>query len=354
MPKLLTLALIVGNRGFFPDHLAKEGREAMIGVLEKAGIRVIALTPEQSKFGAVETPEEARRCAELFRKHREEIDGIIVTLPNFGEERGIVDAIRHSTLQVPVLVQATPDRTDDMKISDRRDSFCGKMSACNNLKQYGIPYSITSLHTSAPNSESFAKDLAWFSAVCRIVRGFRNLRIGSHRRASRRIQYGPLFREAPRALRHLRRTPRSLGNLRPHRSPEGHGRRRPGQARRRSRSMSRPTTSPKPALLKMAKLGAVIEGWMKETYCTITAIQCWTSMEEYFGVVPCTVMSMMSENLFASACEVDVCGVVGMHALALASETPSALLDWNNNYGSDPDKASASTAPICRSTSSKT
>ncbi|HZD77565.1 MAG TPA: fucose isomerase, partial [Acidobacteriaceae bacterium] len=129
--------------GFFPDHLAKEGREAMIGVLEKAGIRVIALTPEQSKFGAVETPDEARRCAELFRKHREEIDGIVVTLPNFGEERGIVDAIRHSTLQVPVLVQATPDRTDDMKISDRRDSFCGKMSACNNLKQYGIPYSIT-------------------------------------------------------------------------------------------------------------------------------------------------------------------------------------------------------------------
>ena len=94
MPKQLTFALIVGNRGFFPDHLAKEGREAMIGVLEKAGIRVIALTPEQSKFGAVETPDEARRCAELFRKHRDEIDGIIVTLPNFGEERGIVDAIR--------------------------------------------------------------------------------------------------------------------------------------------------------------------------------------------------------------------------------------------------------------------
>ena len=147
MAKLITLAMIVGNRGFFPDHLAKEGREEMLSVLEKAGIRVIALTPEQSKFGAVETPEEARRCADLFRKHRDEIDGIIVTLPNFGEERGIVDAIRHSTLQVPVLVQATPDRTDDMKISDRRDSFCGKMSACNNMKQYGIPYSLTSLHT---------------------------------------------------------------------------------------------------------------------------------------------------------------------------------------------------------------
>src|ERR1700750_3087267 len=179
MAKQLTFGVIVGNRGFFPDHLAKTGREEMLRVLGAAGIRTIALGPEESKFGAVETPTEARLCGDLFRKHRDEIDGVIVTLPNFGEERGIVDAIRHSTLEVPVLVQATPDRTDDMKISDRRDSFCGKMSACNNLMQYGIPYSITSLHTSAPSSESFAKDLAWFSAVCRIVRGFRNLRIGS-------------------------------------------------------------------------------------------------------------------------------------------------------------------------------
>jgi L-fucose isomerase-like protein len=101
------------------------------------------------------------------------------------------------------------------------------------------------------------------------------------------------------------------------------------------------TTSgiPEEALMKMAKLGSVIDGWMAETYCTISAIQCWTSLEEYFGVVPCTIMSMMSENLFSSACEVDVAGVLGMYGLALASQTPSALLDWNNNYGEDPDKA---------------
>jgi L-fucose isomerase-like protein len=83
----------------------------------------------------------------------------------------------------------------------------------------------------------------------------------------------------------------------------------------------------------------VIDQWMEQTQVTISAIQCWTSLEEFFGVVPCTVMSMMSENLMSSACEVDICGVIGMHALQLASGTPSALLDWNNNYGDDPDKA---------------
>ena len=89
----------------------------------------------------------------------------------------------------------------------------------------------------------------------------------------------------------------------------------------------------------MAKLGAVVEQWMKSNELAISAVQCWTSMEEYFGVVPCTVMSMMSNDLLSSACEVDIAGVLGMHALRLASETPSALLDWNNNYGDNPDKA---------------
>ena len=179
MAKQMTFGVIVGNRGFFPDHLAKTGREEILRVLAADGIRTIALTPEESKFGAVETPTEARLCGDLFRKHRDEIDGVIVTLPNFGEERGIVDALRLSTLKVPVLVQATPDRAADMKISHRRDSFCGKMSACNNMMQYGIPYSLTALHTVQPDSDEFRKDLAWFSSICRVVRGFTNLRVGA-------------------------------------------------------------------------------------------------------------------------------------------------------------------------------
>ncbi len=143
----MTMGLIVGNRGFFPDHLAKSGREEMLRVLDAAGMDVVALTAEQSKYGAVETREESRRCADLFKQNRDRIDGVIVTLPNFGEERAIADTLRLADLRVPVLIQATPDDPKKMTIAYRRDSFCGKMSACNNLRQYGIPYSITTLHT---------------------------------------------------------------------------------------------------------------------------------------------------------------------------------------------------------------
>ena len=177
--KKMTMGLIVGNRGFFPDHLAKTGRDEMTRVLQEAGMDVVVLGPAESKHGAVETYAEAKRCAELFRANGGRIDGVIVTLPNFGDERAIADTLRLARLNVPVLVQATPDTPGQMLITHRRDSFCGKMSACNNLKQYGIPYSLTRLHTEAPDSVEFTKDLQWFAGVCRVVKGLKNLRIGA-------------------------------------------------------------------------------------------------------------------------------------------------------------------------------
>jgi L-fucose isomerase-like protein len=334
----MTFGLIVGNRGFFPDHLAKSGREEMIGVLEAAGHKVVVPGPEDTKFGAVESRAEALKCAELFRKHADEIDGIIVTLPNFGEERGIAEALRFADLRVPVLIQATPDTAGDMTIRDRRDSFCGKMSACNNLKQYGIPYSLTKLHTEAPTSTEFRCDLSWFGAVCRVVNGLRRLRIGAigaRPAAFNTVRYSEKILERAG----ISIEPLDLSELfgRVERMNDSHP---AAQSKLEAiRSYVDTAEVPPAPLMKMAKMGAVIDDWMQANSLDISAVQCWTSMEEYFGVVPCTVMSMMSDKLMSSACEVDVCGVVGMHALRLASGTPSALLDWNNNYGDDPDKA---------------
>src|ERR1700733_11296725 len=179
MNKKMAMGVIVGNRGFFPGELAKSGREEMMQALAKAGMDCVVLGPEDSKHGAVETHDEAKRCAALFQKNRDRLDGIIVALPNFGDERAIADTLRLARLDLPVLVQATPDDAANMTILHRSDSFCGKMSACNNLRQYGIPYSLTRLHTVSPDSEDFRNDLGWFAAVCRVANGMRNLRVGS-------------------------------------------------------------------------------------------------------------------------------------------------------------------------------
>src|SRR5467141_2601639 len=334
----VTMGLIVGNRGFFPDHLAKSGREEMIKTLQSVGMDVVVLGPEESKHGAVETHEEAKRCAALFQANSRRIAGVIVSLPNFGYERAIADTLRLARLNVPVLVQATPDAPGKMTIAHRRDSFCGKMSACNNLKQYGIPYSLTTLHTVSPSSAEFKKDLEWFSGVCRVVKGMRNLRvgaIGARPAAFNTVRYSEKILEANGITVETLDLSEVIGRIGRMKDDDALAQKKLQSIRRYVSTQSIPDA----ALLKMAKLGAVIDGWMQDTEVVVSAIQCWTSLEEYFGVVPCTVMSMMSNEGMSSACEVDIAGVVGMHALQLASETPSALLDWNNNYADDPDKA---------------
>ena len=338
MPKQMTFGLVVGNRGFFPGHLVKTGREEILAVIKKSGYDVIALGADDTRYGAVESREESKKLADLFRANRDKIDGIIVTLPNFGDERAIADALRMAELNVPILIQAFPDTASRMTISDRRDSFCGKMSVCNNLQQFGIRYSLTTLHTESPSSDAFAKDLAWFAAVCRVANGMRRLRvgaIGARPVAFNTVRYSEKILEnngitvAPIDLSEI------FGRIDKMKDDDP-----AAQAKLKGiRDYVSTNDVPATALMKMAKLGAVIEQWMKANDLDISAVQCWTSMEEYFGVVPCTLMSMMSNDLLSSACEVDIAGVLGMHALRLASETPSALLDWNNNYGEDPNKA---------------
>ncbi len=338
MGRTMTFGIITGNRGFFPGHLATTGRTEMVAALESAGMKAIVLTEEQTRHGAVETYDDAKKCAALFKQHADTIDGIIVTLPNFGDERAIADTIRLSGLKVPVLVQATPDHAGKMTIAFRRDSFCGKMSACNNLMQYGIPYTLTTLHTEAPDSEEFRADLQAFAATCRVVKGLRNLRlgaIGARPTAFNTVRYSEKLLEQSGITVETLDLSEVMGRI--ERLKDGDD-----TVRAKLATIQKYVATagiPEAALIKMSKLGVVIEHWMKSSDLTVSAIQCWTSMEEYFGVVPCTVMSMMSEQLLPSACEVDVCGTVSMYALALASETPSALLDWNNNYGANPDKA---------------
>jgi L-fucose isomerase-like protein len=175
----VTLGLLVGSRGFFPGHLANSGREEMTARLEKAGYDVVVLGPGDTTHGAVQTRADAKKCAALFKANRDKIAGVIVTLPNFGDEAAIGDTLRLAGLNVPVLVHAWGDETKKMGIAHRRDSFCGKMSACNVLTQYGIAYSLTSLHTEHPNSAAFARDLEWFAGVCRVASGLRTARIGA-------------------------------------------------------------------------------------------------------------------------------------------------------------------------------
>lgn len=337
MSKPVTLGLIVGNRGFFPDHLVQSGRQTMLRVLAEEGLRVVALGEEESKFGSVESLADARKCADLFRRHREEMDGVVVTLPNFGDERAVATALRLADLRVPVLVHAFPDTPGFLTVRDRRDSFCGKMSVCNNLHQYGIPFTLTRRHTVDPDHPSFREDLRAFAGVCRVVRALRGARLGAI--GARPAAFNTV-RYSEKLLEHTGISVETIDLSEVLGQAERLADEDPAVRDKLQEVYGYTATQgvPPPSLLKMAKLGVVVDRWMRERDLVATAIQCWTALEEYFGVVPCTIMSMMSNNLLPSACETDIPGAVSMYVLQEASGTPSAIVDWNNNYGDDPDK----------------
>jgi L-fucose isomerase-like protein len=331
------LGVIFGNRDFFPDHLVGEARRDILGLFQEMNIDAVLLREQEAKFGSVETYADSKACAELFKANRERIDGVLVVLPNFGDEKGVADTIKLSGLNVPILVQAYPDDLGGLNVERRRDAFCGKISVCSNLRQYGYDYSLTSLHTVHPKSESFKQDLTEFLGVCRVVKGLRSARLGAigARPASfNTVRYSEKILQAAGITVVTVDLSEILGNS----ARLGDNEPRVREKLKEIGAYAKHASVPSLAMLRMAKLGIVISDWMHANDLQASALQCWTSIQNNYGINACTLMSMMSDRLMPSACEVDITGVVSMYALQLASNFPGALADWNNNYADDPDR----------------
>ena len=332
-----TLGVIIGNRDFFPDALVSEARKDVLALCASLDVECVLLGEHETKLGAVETWAHSKACADLFRRHRRAIDGVLVCLPNFGDEKGVADALKLSGLNVPVLVQASPDDLGQLQVERRRDAFCGKVSVCNNLNQYGIPFSLTERHTLPLTSAEFRCELLKFLAVCRVVNGLRGARIGA-------IGARPnAFNTTRYSEKLLQAAGISVSTLDLSEVLEGARRLADDDARVEAKlaaivGYADASAVPNAPLVRMAKLGVIVSEWAASLDLHATALQCWSSLQANYGVNCCTLMSMMSETLMPSACEVDVAGAVSMYALQLASCRPSALVDWNNNYGDDADK----------------
>ncbi|HEX3357159.1 MAG TPA: L-fucose/L-arabinose isomerase family protein [Tepidisphaeraceae bacterium] len=332
-----TLGVIIGNRDFFPDVLVGEARKDIVKLFEPLKIKPIMLTPEQTKLGGVETYADARKCADLFSEHRKEIDGVLVVLPNFGDEKGVADTLKLAALNVPVLVQGYPDDLNALGVARRRDSFCGKISVCNNLTQARIPFTLTKKHVVHPTDPTFKADLAKFVGVCRTVKGLRRARfgaVGARPGAFNTVRYSEKILENYGISVTTVDLSEILGKAQ---KLDG------SDARVKAKLDAINNYAPSPGvpsdkMIQMSKLGVVLDEFVATNDLQATAIQCWTSLQQNYGCNVCTCMSMMSQALMPSACEVDITGALSMYALSLASQLPSALVDWNNNYGGDEDK----------------
>ncbi|HUV00565.1 MAG TPA: L-fucose/L-arabinose isomerase family protein [Bacteroidales bacterium] len=332
------IGLIIGNRNFFPSNLCIEARERLIKVLKEEGITAVILNSDETPYGTVETFDDAKKCAKLFAQNKEKMIGILVSLPNFGDERSVAESIRQSGLNLPVLIHAFQDNLVKLGASSRRDSFCGKISVCNNLFQFGIKYSLTSSHTVDPESEKFRIDFRRFVQTCRIVNGLKNVRFGQI--GIRPANFATVRYSEKLLERHnITVEPLDLSEIIARANSINDNEIELKNKVLEIQDYVLTSSVPAKKIVQMAKLGVAIDRFVRENDLSGIAIQCWTSLQLNFGVMPCTLMSMLGNKLIPSACETDIPGLVGMYALSLASQSPSALLDWNNNYDENSDKS---------------
>lgn len=333
-----TFAVIIGTRGIFNSELAASDRKKLLKTLEELKLSYIIPAPEETTNGGIETKKDVKVCVDLFRRHSQEIDGIIISLPNFGDELAVIETIRESRLEVPILVQAGKDEIDKVDIKSRRDAFCGKISVCNNLYQYGYSFTDTTEHTEDLESDMFKQDLVNFAAVCRVVKGVRNARIGMI--GTRPDAFNTVrFSEKILQKNGITVVPIDLSWIFARAEAVSEGDQRLKNKLTAMRGYGTiPARIPKDHILRSARLSVAIEEWLDENECDASAIQCWNSVQLNYGCATCVSMSMMSQNLRPSACEVDITGALSMYVLSLASMQPPALLDWNNNYGDETDK----------------
>jgi len=331
----LTFALYFGNRGFFPETLIAGARQELKAQVEALGYNALLLEESATRFGAVETPDEGRVYARFLELNKGKYDGVILCLPNFGDETGAVTALLDCG--VPILIQAYPDELDKMGFKERRDAFCGKFSIMDVFYQYGLSYTVFPPHTAHPASETFKTQLEKFAGVCRVVGKMKRMTvgaIGARTTAFKTVRFDEL------TLQRYGITTETLDLSEVFLRVKSFDTSRE-EFKARSKFLpeyANCSNVPAPAQDTMARLSVVLDDIIAEYRMDAISFRCWIEMEKELKIAPCLLMSELNNRGIPAACEVDMCNAITMYALRLAAETPATCLDWNNNYGDDPDK----------------
>ena len=331
--KKTTFALYFGNRGFFPGELIAEARESLVKCCEDNGYGYLIMDESLSRYGAVETITEGKKYAEFLETHKGEYDGIILCLPNFGDENGASVAFRD--VDVPILVQAYPDEMDKMDFAHRRDSMCGKLAMCNVLRQMNIKYTLTSDFCSHPLSESFKNDLDSFAATCRTVAGMKKFNVGA---IGARTTAFKTVRCDEIAFQNKRVNIETIDMSRVFVMMDNADPVKLSKKIEKYSSISDFGNYPKCKVENMARLGVAIDELIDELDLQAVAVRCWDELQKQYGIAPCLVLGELNERGIAASCELDITNAVMMRAMGLAADYPVVLLDVNNNYSDNKDK----------------
>lgn len=331
----MKLALLVANRGFFPSSVIESAYSEMLAAFEKVGVEALCIDDGLTKYNAVETTGEGMVYAKFLEAHRGEYDGLVICLPNFGDENGIKAAI--ADVNVPILLQAYPDEIGKMDFAHRRDAFCGKLALGSVLAQMGKKYTTYTPFVVHPSSEEFHEQLSTFAATCRVVAGMKKMRvgcIGARTTAFKSVRFDEFALEnvgIDVETYDLSTFVQAMQQLDDNDSAVL-------EWKKKLADVVCFANAPEGRELAVAKLGVVVSRLIEENQLDAIAIRCWSELQTTFGISPCSVMGILNQNGVAAVCETDVANAIAMKGLSLAAGKGAGCLDLNNNYGEELDK----------------
>jgi len=330
-----TFALFFGNRWVFPASLQSSARAEVSEALKRLGHEVLMLPESATQYGAVESPRDGEIYARFLRENRGRFSGVIVCLPNFGDETGAVAALQDAG--VPILIQAYPDELDRMAPALRRDAFCGKFSIMDVFTQYGVPFTAMKPHVVHPASDAFGANIEYFDRLCRVHAAMKRMVVGSigaRTTAFKTVRIDELALQKHGITVETLDLSNILGRMKSIMADGDDFRAKAD----RLQSYASFTAVPAKPFENLVRLGVAIDGVIEEFGLDAVAIRCWLEIQQQAGISPCVILSELNDRGFAAACEVDIGSAITMHALRAASGSVAACLDWNNNYGNELDK----------------
>ncbi len=331
----MKFALYFGNRGFFPASLIAGARQEMAKAVTDAGYEYIIAPNDMTRYGAVETRDEGWKYAEWLKTHEGEYDGVIMSLPNFSDENGAIAALEHCGK--PIYIQAYPDEIGKMDFDHRRDSYCGKFSIEDVFHQYGIPYTVFAPHVVDPLSKEFEQNLHDFAAVCRVVNGMRHFSIGvlgARTSKFKTVRYDEITLQKYGITCETFDLSDLFWRVRQYADTD----KKVTARKEHLKNYTDFSLVPEEKINTLAKVSVVIDDYMQEFRLDCITLRCWEEMQTELGVAPCVLLSELNDRGIVASCEIDLCSAINMYSMQLASQSPTACLDWNNNYGDDPDK----------------
>jgi len=330
------IGFIPAHREPFDEDWAVEMKKRVLKALEplsEKGISIVHPDEYITKNGLVRDDRDGEKVITYFKDKN--LSGIMIGAMTFGDEISAA-SIAGSMAELPVLLFSTKEGPFTAEGSRRSDAFCGTLSIASALYRRKIPFVF--LGNLFPEEEEFIQGVENFARTSKAVKRFFGARVGLVGPRPERFETCAI-NEFPMIEQFGQRViQKSLVEIF-HRAESIQEEGKISQIVEEIKSAANCEKVKPEALEKSARLEMALEEFAQEKKLDALAVQCWTAMQEIYGISSCLSMARLTQKGIMTACEVDIHGALTMLVQYMASleETVPHFIDWTIQHQSKPN-----------------